>query len=141
MSLRVHLVDSHSAIAKHFAKCCGLHKTYSATLQDGPEKTLHDGLAKAFSDQADHHVKAAMECSSMDLGPSIATGDIHGPSKVLGDRDRFGKAGDDGVRGTIPSNPNVTAVPRTGAPNPDEDVSKVAGPHGHIFERQPQQQL
>jgi hypothetical protein len=140
MTLRTHLVDSHIALAKCFAAACGHHRTASEALTDGPEKACHDAMAKTFSDQADHHMKCAQACASMDMNDGVPVGDTHGPSKVLSHAERFGKVADDGVAGTVPDNPNVRLVTRAGSPSVEE-IEKANGTaaipekHRQVFER------
>jgi hypothetical protein len=145
--MRKHLVDSHEQLARHFARCCGTHKEMaaahaarSADLSEGSEKTYHDamhkchgGMAKSCSDQADFHVRKAIEASTMEIGSGdVHVGDIHGPkvAKLALGEERFNNVIPDGV----------FLVPRTGSPTEEEinkaaDGGEVPDSVKHIFQR------
>ncbi len=146
--MRKHLVDLHSGLAKHFARCCGIHKSIAEehtarteSLPDGAEKTHHDIMGKchgkmaaASSAKADFHVEKAMEVSTTNIDVpthetnrgghgGVHTGDLEGPAKVLSNRERFTRAVDDGVHGAIPDNgsrEHLTLVPRPGGYDPND---------------------
>jgi hypothetical protein len=133
MGLRMHLVTAHTNDAEHHRDCAKCHSAFAKTLSDGPEKDFHNEMAKCHMVHAEKCVACARSASEM--SDSIATGDTHGPSKILSPRERFGKAAeDDGVSGIAPPNPNLKLITREGSPSPEE-VEKVSGKHAHIFDR------
>jgi hypothetical protein len=139
MSLRKFLTDHHVEAAKHYARLTACekakassHDALAKTLPEGAQKDHHmqmcaacEKAASHHSREADRHVAAAQEVSTMDMGEGIPTGDTHGPAKVaIGDPDnRFAKD-TDGVVGIRPPDPErLRAIPRFGSPTP-EDLEK-----------------
>jgi hypothetical protein len=96
-------------------------------------------MSKACSDQADFHVKAAMQASVMSIGSGdVEVGDLHGPSKVLASGERFARAVEDGIHGSHGDNPNrdgLTLVPRPGGPDPNDLSKSVPSELAHMVSR------
>jgi hypothetical protein len=116
MGLRSHLVSMHTERGEFHRDCAKTHSAFAKTLSDGPERDFHNDMSKCHLAHAEKCIACARSASEME--DSIPTGDTHGPAKILSSAERFGKMTE--VAGAIPDNPNLTAVPRFGAPDPND---------------------
>jgi hypothetical protein len=121
MGLRTHLVTAHTNDGEFHRDCAKAHSAFAKTLSDGPERDFHSEMSKSHLAHAEKCIACARSASELEDG--ISTCDTHGPTKILSAAERFGKMAE--VVGAIPDNPHVTAVPRFGAPTPEE-VEKSA---------------
>ena len=128
MSLRKFLTDHHVEAAKHYARLTACekakassHDAFAKTLPEGAHRDHHEQMRAAcekaashHSREADRHVAAAQEVSSMEMSEGISTGDTHGPVKIASEETRFSKDVTSDVQGVHPSMPErLRLMPRS----------------------------
>jgi hypothetical protein len=118
--------EDHQIQTEHHVAMCKMHTACHKALEDGEMKDFHKAAADEHLRMADHHAESAESAKAL-MADS--------PSKILSPAERFGKTTDDGIHGAVAPNPNRILVTRDGSPTPEE-ITKVAGKHAHIFERE-----